>query len=112
MPSQPDSSLASASRVQQLALIPPQQRAPYLQKAVQTEKGMEQYRARFLLAADAVGQNQPQAALEALNGLEQEYLVLNGEILTLRARAQSLAGQTQEATRRGSRWYKSILKTR
>jgi soluble lytic murein transglycosylase len=93
----PQAEERSLGVIQQLALIPPELRSPYLQKLINTGKGMDRNRARLMWAADNIRNNQAQTALSALEGLEQDYPLLGAEVLVLKAKAQGLLGQTELA---------------
>ncbi|MGL5081765.1 MAG: transglycosylase SLT domain-containing protein [Microcoleaceae cyanobacterium] len=87
-------------RVLQLAYLSPNQRQTELEELTQgSTTDLERSRARYLLASDLLGQNQPEQAIELLAGLEQEYPNLAGNIALKRAQAYEMKGdatQTQQ----------------
>jgi soluble lytic murein transglycosylase len=96
--SQPDApNTPTDTFLTQLALVPPEQRSPYLQKIIQDGTAQQQQRARFMLAADALQAKKGADALPLLKDLEQEYPALTSEILALRAKALQMNGKAQEA---------------
>ena len=82
-----------------LPLVPlsAQQRAAQLEAIASGDKSFDQYRARYLLASDAIQQQQGEPALKWLEGLESDYPVLAAHILFKRSQAHELLGQRTEA---------------
>lgn len=83
-----------ASKVKEintLKALPPAQRTEKLTAIAKGKESPERDRARYLLAADLLQQNQPQKALEQLQGLEASYSVMAAPILLKRAEAQEAA---------------------
>lgn len=88
----------SSEVVMSLALLSPEERRVELEEIVATSPASEsQNRARFLLAADLLESQQPQAALEQLEGLEGDYRLLGGYVLKMRAQAYEQLGETAKA---------------
>ncbi|MGB7442270.1 MAG: transglycosylase SLT domain-containing protein [Coleofasciculaceae cyanobacterium] len=84
------------SAVLPLVSLPPQQRASQLEAAAKGEivgsllsgsNSLDKYRARYLLASDLIEQNQEEAALKWLEGLESDYQILAPQIALKRAQA-------------------------
>jgi len=86
-----------STAVLELALLSPQQRSDQLQAMAQAEPGLNQYRARYLLAVDLLAQGRALQALKWLQDLESAYGVLAPYVLQTRARAQRAAGQSEAA---------------
>ena len=82
-----------------LPLVPlsAKQRATQLETIASGDKSFDQYRARYLLASDAIQQQQGEPALKWLEGLESDYPVLAAHILFKRSQAHELLGQRTEA---------------
>ncbi|SKB12860.1 Lytic transglycosylase, catalytic [Planktothrix sp. PCC 11201] len=85
------------SKVLQLALSPVSQRQGELEAIAQDRNAsLERSRARYLLASDSLAEN-PNTALQLLQGLEQDYPLLGGHILVKRARAYEQIGDLEKA---------------
>ena len=71
--------------------------------AKNTEKSLgsleDRYRARYLLGLESLQRNQPQAALQHLEGLEKQYSVIAPYILLKQVEAYQQLKQPQEAAR-------------
>lgn len=80
------------SAVLQLVSVPPAQRALQLQAIAQLPRSLDRARARYLLASDAINQQQGKIALNWLEGLEQSYPILAAPITLKRAQAYELTG--------------------
>lgn len=78
--------------------LPAQQRLDPLKQLAQQGTAQEQNQARYVLAADLIDLQQGAEALRWLEGLEERYPLLASHIAVLQAEAQTLAGQTEEAT--------------
>lgn len=88
----------SSEVVMSLALLSPEERRVELEEMIATSPASEsQNRARFLLAADWLESQQPEAALEQLEGLEGDYRLLGGYVLKMRAQAYEQLGETAKA---------------
>ena len=87
----------SSAKVKSLVPLLSQQRRAQLRTLAQEGTQQEQRQAKYLLAADLIQQRQGNAALQWLQGLERQYDVLASDILVLRAKAQTLAGQPEQA---------------
>ena len=83
--------------VLRLVSLPAQQRAAQLEAIAVGKKSLERSRARYLLAADLIGQRQGEKALHWLASLEREYPLLAGYILLHRAQAYELIGDRAKA---------------
>ncbi|MGF1603355.1 MAG: transglycosylase SLT domain-containing protein [Thermosynechococcaceae cyanobacterium] len=94
-----------------LTTLPPTARTKQLQQLAEQGSKTSKNQAKYLLAADLVGQGQGGAALKYLKGLESQYPVLAGEILVLQAKAHTLAGQTKEAQKIWTEILKKKAKT-
>ncbi len=87
-----------SSAVLPLVSRSPVQRAAPLQEIITASKNsQDRYRARYLLAVDLLRQNQGQAALEYLRGLEKKYPLLAPHILLETARAYQQIDRQAEA---------------
>lgn len=75
----------------------PQERLSQLETIASGNKSQDQYRARYLLAADLIEQKQGQAALKWLAGLETDYPILASHILLKRAQAYTAMGDKAKA---------------
>ncbi|MEO0376197.1 MAG: lytic transglycosylase domain-containing protein [Cyanobacteria bacterium P01_A01_bin.17] len=80
-----------------LTSLPPQIRADQLKQLAREGSKREKRQAKYLLAADLIEQQQGEAALAYLDGLEKRYGVLEGEVLVLQAKAHRLANAAEEA---------------
>ena len=82
-----------------LALVSqsPQQRASQLQAIARQGSERARNRARYLLAADAIAQNQGERALKWLDGLAERYSLLAPQIAFDRAHAYLLAGELERS---------------
>lgn len=87
------------SVVLQLATQPPAVRTEALNTflAGETAQGLEQSRARYLLASDLLNQGQPAAALELLDNLAQDYPVLAPHVRLKQAEAEAAVGDSAAA---------------
>ncbi|MCM1983304.1 lytic transglycosylase domain-containing protein [Lyngbya confervoides] len=85
--------------IQQLALVPADQRRSHLSELAQANRSQETHQARLMLAADWVEAEQGAAALDLLDGLETHYPLLASEILVLRAKALTQVGNADAARR-------------
>jgi soluble lytic murein transglycosylase len=90
-----------------LTSLPPEIRADQLRQLAREGSKSEQRQARYLLAADLIEQQQGEAALDYLDGLEKNYPVLEGEVLVLQAQAHTLANQSEKAQKI---WQKILKK--
>ena len=86
-----------ASEIWPLISLPPEKRWVKLQAMAETGNQRDQSRARYLLAVAAIEKNQPETALDYLDGLEQNYTLLADQILLQRAKAQQLKGDIGKA---------------
>jgi soluble lytic murein transglycosylase len=93
-PGEPNTANAQIAAV---LLLPEEQRRPALEQLANNGSSIDRYRARYLLAIDALEQKQAEAALTQLDGLEKEYPVLGGYILLQRTRAYELLGNASQA---------------
>ncbi len=84
------------SQVLPLATLPAQEREAELQSIAESKKSLDQYRARYLLAADLIAQKQGQEALKRLDGLEKNYPVLAPQIALQQAAAYELTGELEK----------------
>lgn len=85
----------------------PQARLSQLETIASGNKSQDQYRARYLLAADLIEQKQGQAALKWLEGLESDYPILASHILLKRAQAYTVMGDKAKAQ---SAWQEILTK--
>ena len=81
-----------------LVELSPTERADKLEKMIKEAKSLNLYRARYLRGSDLISQNQGQAALKFLEGLEKDYPLLGPQILEKRAEAYDLIKEQQKAT--------------
>ncbi|KAI9133665.1 transglycosylase SLT domain-containing protein [Acaryochloris sp. CCMEE 5410] len=79
--------------------LPAQQRIEPLKQLAQQGTAQEQNQARYVLTADLINLGQGAEALQWLEGLEARYPLLGSHIAVLQAEAQTLAGQTEQATK-------------
>lgn len=79
--------------------LPAQQRIEPLKHLAQQGTAQEQNQARYVLTADLINLGQGAEALQWLEGLEARYPLLGSHIAVLQAEAQTLAGQTEQATK-------------
>lgn len=94
------------SEVMRLAQLPIPARASQLEVLAQEGKSRDKSRARYLLASDAIAQQQGEKALQWLEGLEKDYSLLSGHIALKRAQAYQLTGDSAKAREA----YQDILK--
>jgi len=85
------------SLVLPLVALSPQARAQQLMDIASGRQSLDQYRARYLLASDLIAQQQPEAALQWLEGLEEKYPQLASHIALKRAQAYTAMGDTDNA---------------
>ncbi len=85
------------SAVLPLVAQSPQERAAALQGLAQGKKSVDQFQARYLLAADLIQQGNGSAALPLLENLEQDYPRLGAYVLMQRARAYAASGGSAPA---------------
>jgi len=85
------------SIVLQLAQQTPAQRKAQLQAIATSGKGLDQSRARYLLANDLIEEYQGGLALRLLENLEEQYPLLTPYILLKRGRASELTNNNTEA---------------
>ncbi|NET54706.1 MAG: transglycosylase SLT domain-containing protein [Symploca sp. SIO2E6] len=85
------------SAVLPLVALSSEERALQLEEIASGDKSFDQYRARYLLASDAIQQQQGETALMWLEGLELDYPVLASHILFKRSQAYELLGERTEA---------------
>ncbi|HBB34160.1 MAG TPA: tail length tape measure protein [Cyanobacteria bacterium UBA8803] len=101
LPSFNNHSIPSAARgntpALRLAALPAPKRTAQLEAIARGDKPLERARARYLLAADLIEQQQGQKALRWLEGLEWDYPVLAGYVALKRAQAYELTGNTNKA---------------
>lgn len=90
-----DSNLSS--EVFRLVSLPPQEKTVKLQQLVDQGHQLEQNRARYLLAVQALDDNEPKTAIQQLQGLEKDYPLLAGPIWLKRAKAHARNGETTQA---------------
>lgn len=89
--------LAASSMIPELVQRLPQDRAAQLQAIAQDTQSSDRPRARLLLASDLLAQQQPDAALALLEGLERDYSLLASYILYRRAQAYEMKGDRTQA---------------
>ncbi|HIK22418.1 MAG TPA: transglycosylase SLT domain-containing protein [Thermosynechococcus sp. M3746_W2019_013] len=75
----------------------PPKSVPALVQWARSGDPLKRDRARYLLAVDSLGRNQPQGALQWLEGLEQTYRPMAAPILLLRAKAYQQQGDDRKA---------------
>ena len=85
------------SDVLTLVALSPEQRAEQLQKLARQPQSPDRARARYLLASDLIQQQQGEAALSALENLEQDYPALAAPIVVKRAQAYEALGDRPAA---------------
>lgn len=85
------------SKVLPLVSLPPQQRVTQLEAIASGEKSRDRDRARYLLACDLIAQQQGEAALKWLDGLEANYPELAAHIALKRAQAYEVMGDEASA---------------
>lgn len=86
-----------SSEIFGLVSLPPSEQTVKLQQLADQGHQLDQNRARYLLAVDALDNKEPETALERLQGLEQQYALLSGPIWLKRAKAHELQGDTAKA---------------
>ncbi|NER97770.1 MAG: transglycosylase SLT domain-containing protein [Symploca sp. SIO1B1] len=92
--------------VLRLASTSVSQRREVLQEIAKGKKSIDRSRARYLLAADLIEQQQGEEALGWLEGLEGEYPVLAAHIVLKRAQAYEIIGEQAKAEKA----WKDLLK--
>ncbi|WP_373534938.1 transglycosylase SLT domain-containing protein [Microcoleus sp.] len=100
-----DAANSAASSVKMLVSLSPQERSAKLVELAALEPASTnpqqeispQSRARYLLASDLIQQGDATKALELLDNLEQQYLVLASHIAQKRAQAYELSGDKGKA---------------
>ncbi|PZD71087.1 Soluble lytic murein transglycosylase [Acaryochloris thomasi RCC1774] len=80
-----------------LTSLPSEIRADQLKQLARGGSKKEKRQAKYLLATDLIEQQQGEAALEYLDGLDKKYSVLRGEVRVLQAKAHTLANETEKA---------------
>ncbi|MEQ9372226.1 MAG: transglycosylase SLT domain-containing protein [Coleofasciculus chthonoplastes F3-SA18-01] len=80
------------SLVLPLVSLSPEARAEQLMDIASGRQSLDQYRARYLLASDLITQQQPEAALQWLEGLDAKYPQLASHIALKRAQAYTAMG--------------------
>ncbi|HAG81726.1 MAG TPA: tail length tape measure protein [Cyanobacteria bacterium UBA12227] len=85
------------SAVLPLVGLSPQARAIQLEEIASGRKSLDQHRARYLLASDLIEQQQGEAALKWLEGLESDYPILASHIAVKRAQAYEVMGDKAKA---------------
>lgn len=85
------------SLVLPLVSLSPEARAEQLMDIASGRQSLDQSRARYLLASDLIGQQQPEAALQWLEGLDAKYPQLASHIALKRAQAYTAMGDTANA---------------
>ncbi|MGF1494457.1 MAG: transglycosylase SLT domain-containing protein [Microcoleaceae cyanobacterium] len=94
----PNEETVAANQVMRLAYVAPGKRQVELEEIAQDATvSLDRNRARYLLANDLLQQGQPEAAIPLLEGLEQDYPTLAGQIVVKRAEAYELAGDAAAA---------------
>ncbi len=81
-----------------LVSLPENQRAVQLEALIYQPNALERSRARYLLAADSLQQQQGQKALSLLEGLEADYPVMAPYIALKRAQAYEVIGDRVKAS--------------
>lgn len=90
-----------------LAVLSTADRRPELEDIARERSASENRdRARFLLGGDLLEEQQPEAALEQLDGLEKSYPLLGGYVLQMRAKAYEQLGDMGKA----ERTWKALIK--
>ncbi|MBE9126511.1 MULTISPECIES: transglycosylase SLT domain-containing protein [unclassified Coleofasciculus] len=85
------------SAVLPLVSLSPEARAAKLEEIASGGKSFDQHRARYLLASDLIQQQQGEAALKWLEGLETDYPILASQVALKRAQAYEVMGDTAKA---------------
>ncbi|HEY9668723.1 MAG TPA: transglycosylase SLT domain-containing protein [Coleofasciculaceae cyanobacterium] len=85
------------SAVLPLVSLSPQARASKLEAIASGFKSLDRHRARYLLSSDLIDQQQGEAALKRLEGLDADYPVLAPQIALQRARAYEVMGDKAKA---------------
>ncbi len=91
-----DSRPKSEGEMAELVLKTPAERSPRLTALAEGSSSPEQPQAQYLLAVDLLPQ-QPEQALNWLEGLDQAYPAMAGPILVKQAEAYDLAGKPEQA---------------
>lgn len=84
------------SQVLPLATLSPEQRETELKSIAEGKKSLDQYRARYLLAADLIATEQGEEALKWLDGLAKSYPLLAPQIALQQAGAYELTGDLEQ----------------
>uniref|UniRef100_B8HXI8 Lytic transglycosylase catalytic n=1 Tax=Cyanothece sp. (strain PCC 7425 / ATCC 29141) TaxID=395961 RepID=B8HXI8_CYAP4 len=95
---QPAAPALLSPRLSSLVSLAPSQRQAQLLQLTRQGNTQDRHQSRYLLGVDALEQRDGRAALEFLANLEQDYPLLAAPILTKRAEAFQLTGQTAQAT--------------
>ncbi len=87
----------SQSQIPRLVPLPVAQRQSDLEALAQQRQTPDSWRARYLLAMDYLGQNQPEKAIALLADLEKSYQILAPHIIAKRAIAYQRLGNNRQA---------------
>lgn len=85
------------SQVLPLVSLPASDRDVRLEAISQLPQSLDRDRARYLLASDLIAQKQGNQAIQLLAGLDQNYSVLAAPIISKRAQAYEVIGDTANA---------------
>ncbi|MGQ4650191.1 transglycosylase SLT domain-containing protein [Lyngbya aestuarii] len=85
------------SEVLPLVSLSPKQRASQLEEIASRGSSVDRHRARYLLASDAIKQNQGALALKWLENLESDYPLLAPQVALKRAQAYTLMDEKAKA---------------
>lgn len=97
VPEELDLTQEKQSAVLPLVALTPAERSQQLAQLTQSKPSADQFRARYLLAADLIQQGKAGSALPLLQDLEQQYPVLAAQILAKRAQALTASGNAAQA---------------
>ncbi len=88
---------AEVNRFSHILQAPPAEQVTALEKLAQTGTELEQTQAQYLLAVNALKNQEPEQALNWLQGLEEKASPLTAPILVLQAQAHTQAKQPEAA---------------
>jgi len=100
-----------SSEVFRLVSLPSPEKTAKLEQLADEGHHWDQNRARYLLAVQALADNQPEIALQRLQGLEKDYSLLAGEIWLKRAKAYELKGNIAQAKEIWNKLTQNYAKT-
>ncbi|MDY6941246.1 MAG: transglycosylase SLT domain-containing protein [Cyanobacteriota bacterium] len=86
------------SEIAEILSLPEDRRASELEALATDSQADDRPRARYLMALEALDRQEPEAALQWLDGLEKDYPAIGGYILLGRARSYREMGEADRST--------------